>query len=80
MVDYKLAGIDPVLLAVAWLTALALGSIAPQIVLRAGLKSRVSDRTSLFFQIGGLVAILALTWTWPTIWPLRRIRMVAPCH
>ncbi len=71
MVEHNVAGSDPVLLAVAWLTTLALGSITPEIVLRAGLKSGGSDRRLLFFQIGGLVVILALTWAWPTITPLR---------
>jgi membrane protease YdiL (CAAX protease family) len=71
VVDDKLAATDPALLAVAWLTTLALGSIAPEIVLRAGRKSGGSDRTLLFFQIVGLVVLLALTWAWPTITPLR---------
>jgi membrane protease YdiL (CAAX protease family) len=71
VVEHGVAGSDPSLLAVAWLTTLALGSITPEIVLRAGLKSGGSDRTLLFFQIGGLVVLLALTWAWPTITPLR---------
>ena len=51
MVDDKLPATDPALLAVAWLTTLVLGSITPEIVLRARLKSGGSDRTLLFFQI-----------------------------
>lgn len=71
MVDHNFAATDPILLAVAWLTALVLGSILPEIVLHARLKSGGSDRTTLFFQIGGLAVILGLTWAWPTITPLR---------
>jgi hypothetical protein len=69
--EHNVAGSDPALLAVAWLTTLVLGSITPEIVLRAGLKSGGSDRRLLCFQIGGLVVLLALTWAWPTITPLR---------
>jgi membrane protease YdiL (CAAX protease family) len=71
VVEHNVAGSDPALLAVAWLTTLALGSITPEIVLRARRKSGGSDRTLLFFQIGGLVVLLALTWALPTITPLR---------
>lgn len=71
VVDHKLAATDPILLVVAWLTTLVLGSITPEIVLRARHKSGGSDRTTLFFQIGGLAVILALTWAWPSITPLR---------
>jgi hypothetical protein len=71
VVEHNVAGSDPALLAVAWLTTLALGSITPEIVLRARRMSGGSDRTLLFFQIGGLVVIVALTWAWPTITPLR---------
>lgn len=71
VVEPNVAGSDPALLAVAWLTTLALGSITPEIVLRAGRKSGGSDRTLLFFQIGGLMVLLALIWQWPTITPLR---------
>jgi membrane protease YdiL (CAAX protease family) len=71
VVDHKLAGTDPLLLVVAWLTTLVLGSITPEIVLRARHERGGSDRTTLFVQIGGLAVILALTWAWPTITPLR---------
>jgi membrane protease YdiL (CAAX protease family) len=71
VVDHKLAATDPLLVAVAWLTTFVLGSIAPEIVLHARHKSGGSDRTTLFFQIGGLALILGLTWAWPAIAPLR---------
>jgi hypothetical protein len=71
VVDHKLAATDPILLVVAWLITLVLGSILPEIVLHARLKSGGSDRTTLFFQIGGMALIRGLTWAWPTITPLR---------